>query len=408
MPALSPTMKSGKIAKWIIKEGSPVNIGDVLVEIETDKAIMEFESADEGILGKILVPEGSEVIVGEQIGWLLESLDEAIPETVQAQPSAVAQDLTENPVRQEVQEMPMTSPQKQPDKPETSATSMPTASRNSNLYATPAARARASALGIDLESLKLGRQIKDRDVLNFAQTKHHSIADPLAPTKSPEHATREPTQMQKTIAQRMTESKQQVPHFYIETEVNIDKLISLKEDLQLKVKTTFTHWFILAAARAIRQNPLLKNSWINNRIHQAESIDVSIAVDLSDGLITPVVRNADMLSLPDLVRIATSLIEKARDRKLKPSEYQGGVLTISNMGSWGIIRVFPIINQPQSSIVGIGCSREKVMVADGIVKSSKIVSITLAGDHRILNGSDGASFLRTFKTLIENPAVLLV
>ena len=397
MPALSPTMKSGKIAKWTIKEGALVNIGDVLLEVETDKAIMEFESVDQGTLGKILVPEGTEVAIGVQIAWLLESPDEVIPDLISTVENL---DPVEN-----IQE-PMNLPQ---DTTKILDTMTQPSHKSLNAYATPSARARAAQLGIDLDSLNLGRQIKEKDVVYYAQNMNKVKTNPTEPITTTTNAgVFELTQMQKMIAQRMIDSKQQVPHFYIETEVSIDKLINLKEDLHLKVKTTLTHWFILAAARAIKQNPLLKNSWINGQISRGESIDISLAVDLPDGLITPVIRNADTLSLLDLVKITTSLIDRARDRKLKPAEYHGGTLTISNMGSWGIIRVFPIINQPQSSIIGIGCSRDKVIISDGVVTSTKIVSITLAGDHRILNGSDGASFLRAFKTLIENPALLLV
>lgn len=393
MPALSPTMKKGRIGKWMLSEGDKVEIGQVIAEIETDKAIMEFESTDSGFLGQIIHKEGSEIEVGTQIAWLLNSKDEVVSQSIDSNSKS-------NETKME---------NKGTEKKEVSVIrelSIDYGSKNSRF--TPAARARALELGISIESIQLDRQIRERDVVEIFRSQNQNIQDVKSEISNDEPSNfRSLTSMQKVISRRMTNSKQQVPHFYIETEVKVDELMKVKAALESKVKTTLTHWMILAASEAIKQTPIMMNSWHNGQIKKANSIDISIAVDIPNGLVTPVIKNVDKMRITELTKEVNFLIEKSRNRSLQTSEYEGGVLTISNMGTWGITRLFPIINQPQSAILGIGCSRDKLTLLDGQLKSHRVISVTLSGDHRILNGADGASFLRSFKTAIENPLTLL-
>jgi pyruvate dehydrogenase E2 component (dihydrolipoamide acetyltransferase) len=395
MPALSPTMKSGKIAKWKVVEGEKIEIGQVIAEIETDKAVMEFESTDCGFLGKVLHFEGEEVATGTHIAWLLENKDEQISNTT----STIIEEWYSKEENISLENKTNLSDAKI-DK------EVLFEKGRKNARSTPAARARALELGISIEDISLGRRIRERDILEMSR-------NPVL-EKIIENDQRTNTNliklstMQKVIAQRMSSSKQQVPHFYIETDVNIDELIKLKESLSITLKTTLTHWIVLAAAHAIEQTPVILNSWNNGHLIKADSIDISIAVDVPNGLLTPVVRKVNKLKITELVKTINNLVEKARNKGLQPNEYEGGVITISNMGAWGITRLYPIINQPQSGTMGIGCSRECISLAGGQVKAKKIISATFSGDHRILNGSDGAAFLKAFKMAIENPSTLLI
>lgn len=413
MPALSPTMKRGKIGSWIVKTGEVVEIGQVLAEIETDKAIMEFESTDEGILGAILFPEGSEVEVGTQIAWLLESQDELTPDQIdndKAQLSTNTVDLQNNDkVNTETEGKVVLGGTITVD-----STPQDVVPIRQNAHSTPAARARARALGVDITQIHLGRKIREADVIQYCTNQDKNIHK-RAPSVNHQHTNNVEYEVinlsgvQQTIASRMVQSKQEIPHFYIEMEVNLTELIKVKDGLRQTLRTTLTHWFMLSAGRAAAKTPVIGQSWHHNTVHEAKNIDISFAVEIEDGVITPILKNVDKLGLGEVVHKMSDLIDRAKHKKLKPSEYQGGILTISNMGSWGVSRVIPIINPPQSAIIGIGCTRDRLsMDTKGSILSEKVLSVTLSSDHRILNGTQAAAFLVAFKLGLEQPLSLLV
>ena len=288
MPALSPTMKKGKIANWMIQPGGIVEIGQVLAEIETDKAIMEFESTNEGVLGEILVPSGSEVEVGIQIAWLLESEDEIVSDQ-----ESDRQDFKNNvEVNQEIN----TNITIEKTIIEPSALSEDNLLRR-NTHSTPAARARARELGVDITQINLGKRIKEADIREYAQnqgnSKYNSPNEVDPRLYLNEYELIDLSEVQKTIANRMVASKQEIPHFYIEMEVDLTELMKVKDNLQYTFRTTLTHWFMLSAGRAASQVPLVTRSWHNNTVHEAKNIDISFAVAIEDGLITPIVKNVE-------------------------------------------------------------------------------------------------------------------
>jgi len=399
MPSLSPTMTKGKIAKWNIVEGSKIEIGDVIAEVETDKAIMEFESVDAGIAGPILVPEGSDVEVGTLIGWILEDENDSIQDHAQISTKLSETDMT-------VREVPKVAAEqvvaKEPAKVAQEAQVVKTKSSDvlaKNSISTPAARARAAELQIDISKLTgtgpMGR-IKEADVI--AYSKSSQVANK---TKA--------SNMQRVIADRMTHSKTTVPHFYLETSACIDELQKFKVIMQESgnLKTTLTHWFVKLAGRAMQEVPELNTSWDNYEIIQNQSVDIALAVSMEKGLITPIIANVPGLSMGELVAKADNLISRAKESKLSPNEYQGGSLTISNLGMYGIDSFYPIINTPQSCILGIGAAKEELFYSNGQVEVRKMVRFTLSCDHRVVNGADAARFMQYFKQLVENPILLL-
>lgn len=391
MPALSPTMTRGKIARWNIGEGDRIRIGDVIAEIETDKAIMEFESVDEGILGKILLNDGAEVEVNTIIGWILESETDVIPDG-------------EEPVAEQSSKSKATIENN--DQPKSAK----------NAFSTPAARARASELGIDINKVTgsgpHGR-VRDSDVVAYNSQSHptsyREAQNPACYTSSSKPAKTTPlSAMQRVIATRMIESKTTIPHFYLEITVCIDQINELRAKMNSRIKTTLTHWFIMAAARALQAVPTVNASWSNDMIKYYTSSDISLAVSLDDGLITPIIHDASSLRIVDLVAKTNELVERARAGKLAPNEYQGGSLTLSNLGMYGIERFYPIINPPQGAILGIGASREHLCLRDGGLQVEHVIACTLSADHRAINGADAASFLQEFKKLVENPLTMMI
>ncbi|MDE5061566.1 MULTISPECIES: pyruvate dehydrogenase complex dihydrolipoamide acetyltransferase [Wolbachia] len=424
MPALSPTMSKtgGKIVKWHKKEQDKVEVGDVIAEIETDKAIMEFESVDEGVLAKILVTEGtSGVPVNQPIALMLEegedssvlnnytstSINSAVKKEVAK--SAVDnqkseyQDLNGKPTSHSSVSFQRVTRRKEP----VSATQMTEGYVEGIIKISPLAKKIAQNEGVNVQQLKgtgpYGRIIK-ADVLEFL--------DSGIRTKSPEKDTIvEVSNMRQVIAQRLTESKQNVPHFYLTVDCQVDKLISLKNEISSadeNNKVTINDLIIKAAAFSMKKFPDINSSWIDNKILKYSNVDISIAVALEDGLITPIVNNADKKGILSISKEVKDLVSRARSGKLRPEEFQGGGFTISNLGMFGIKAFSAIINPPQSCIMAVGASKKQPIVMNEKIEIAEIMTVTLSFDHRAVDGALGAKFLNAFKHYIESPLAMLI
>ncbi|MBC6686322.1 pyruvate dehydrogenase complex dihydrolipoamide acetyltransferase [Wolbachia pipientis] len=435
MPALSPTMSKtgGKIVKWHKKEQNKVEVGDVIAEIETDKAIMEFESVDEGILAKILVTEGtSGVPVNQLIALMLEE-----GEDESALGNYVSTSATNIEAKKEVETNPSV-PSNSSMSSNSSTSSNFSVSSNSSISSnspmssnssmssqcvtlgsrkeegtegrtkiSPLAKKIAQNEGVNVQQLKgtgpYGRIIK-ADVLEFL--------DSGIRTESPEKDTIvEVSNMRQVIAQRLTESKQNVPHFYLTVDCQVDKLISLKNEINSadeNNKVTINDLIIKAAAFSMKKFPDINSSWIDNKILKYSNVDISIAVALEDGLITPIVKNADKKGILSISKEVKDLVSRARSGKLRPEEFQGGGFTISNLGMFGIKAFNAIINPPQSCIMAVGASKKQPIVMNEKIEIAEIMTVTLSVDHRAVDGALGAKFLNAFKRYIENPVAMFL
>ncbi|MDX8352205.1 pyruvate dehydrogenase complex dihydrolipoamide acetyltransferase [Cognatiyoonia sp. IB215182] len=424
MPALSPTMEEGTLAKWLVKEGDTVSSGDVMAEIETDKATMEFEAVDEGVIGKIIVPEGSEgVKVNDVIAVLLEDGESAddIGDVSAGGSSAAAAP---------------SSPEPAPSAaPAASAPAPAAPSKDGNrIFATPLARRIAADKGLDLAQISgsgpHGRIVK-ADVENATATPKAAPAAAKTPAAAPAPATGPSTDavlktyadrpheevpldgMRKTIAARLTEAKQSVPHFYLRRDIGIDALLKFRSQLnkQLEprgVKLSVNDFIIKACALALQQVPEANAVWAGDRTLQFEKSDVAVAVAIEGGLFTPVLKDADMKSLSALSSEMKDLAARARERKLAPHEYQGGSFAISNLGMFGIDNFDAIINPPHAAILAVGAGVKKPIVGeDGELTVGTIMSVTLSVDHRVIDGALGANLLQAIKDNLESPMTML-
>ncbi len=430
MPALSPTMSKtgGKIVKWHKKEQDKVEVGDVIAEIETDKAIMEFESIDEGVLAKILVTEGtSGVPVNQPIALMLEegedesalnnytstSINSAVKKEVTK--SAVDnqksehQDLNGKPISHSSVSFQRVTLESNPSMSSQCLTlgsrkEEDTKTTEGRIKISPLAKKIAQNEGVNVQQLKgtgpYGRIIK-ADVLESLSSGTR--------TESPEIV--EVSNMRQVIAQRLTESKQNVPHFYLTVDCQVDKLISLKNEINSadeNNKVTINDLIIKAVAFSMKKFPDINSSWIDNKILKYSNVDISIAVALDDGLITPIVKNADKKGILSISKEVKDLVSRARSGKLKPEEFQGGGFTISNLGMFGIKAFSAIINPPQSCIMAVGASKKQPIVMNEKIEIAEIMTVTLSVDHRAVDGALGAKFLNAFKHYIENPLVMFI
>ena len=414
MPALSPTMTEGKLAKWHVKVGDTVKSGQVVCEIETDKATMEVEAVDEGKIGQILVEEGTEgVAVNAVIAVLLEEGEKEVAKS--AAPAA---------------EKPAPKAEEKPAAAAPAPAAKPAApSGGTRLFASPLARRIAAEKGIDLAGLK-GSGPNGRIVKAEVENAKPSVAPaaaqaPKAAAKAPAPAaggqpvfvapgdSRVPhTSIRKVIARRMLESKQTVPHFYLTVDFEIDALLTARQAINVVVekkgtKVSVNDMVIKACAKALRDHPECNASWTEEEMIQYGAVDISVAVATDRGLITPIVRNADMKGLAQISIEMKDLASRAKSGKLKLEEFQGGGFTISNLGMFGIRDFGAIINTPQSMILAVGAGEERVVVRKGEMVIRNIMSCTLAVDHRVVDGALGAQFLQTLKAYIEQPAAML-
>lgn len=401
MPALSPTMTEGNLVKWLKKEGDTVKAGEVLAEIETDKATMEVEAVDEGILGRILVPAGTEQVrVNSIIAMLLEEGEDA--SALNAEPVAAA------PVKQEA-----VAPTEAPSS-QSLPTSQPLREESARIFASPLARRLAQEKHLDLKNIAgtgpHGRIVKV-DVEKAAGPVSQPSTSATSFTGAAEYVDIPLNNMRKVTAKRLTESKQQVPHFYLTVDCNLDALLSLRAELNARLdgeKLSVNDFMIRAVALTLIKVPEANSSWQDGVLRQYRSADIAVAVAIDGGLITPIIRAAHAKSLRDLSTEMKSLGLKARSGKLKPEEFQGGTFTISNLGMYGIKEFGAIINPPQACILAIGMGEQRPIVKEGTIQISTLATCTLSVDHRAVDGAVGATFLTTFKELIEDPLKLLI
>jgi pyruvate dehydrogenase E2 component (dihydrolipoamide acetyltransferase) len=422
MPALSPTMTEGKLAKWHVKEGDVVKAGQVMCEIETDKATMEVEAVDEGTIGKLLIAEGTEnVAVNTPIAILLEEGEsaEAIKDAGAAPVAKPAEKPAAKAEAPKAEAKPAAPPASKPTAPTPPAPAK--AHDGGRIFASPLARRMAEQAGLDLSRIKgtgpNGRIVKD-DVDAAAKGGTAKAGAPSAQkTAAPQIArSREDTlvphtSIRKVIAKRLTEAKQTIPHFYLTVDCRIDALLEARRQLNgksEKIRVSVNDLIIKAAGVTLRDYPDVNASWSDEGMVMHGGNDVSVAVATERGLITPIVKDADLKGLAQISAEMRDLAKRARDGKLKLEEFQGGSMTVSNLGMYGIKQFSAIINPPQSCILAVGAGEERVIVVKGQTVVANMMSVTLAVDHRVVDGARGAEWLRSFKDYIERPATMLL
>ncbi|MBB5516549.1 pyruvate dehydrogenase E2 component (dihydrolipoamide acetyltransferase) [Rubricella aquisinus] len=431
MPALSPTMEEGTLAKWNVKEGDTVASGDVIAEIETDKATMEFEAVDEGTIGKIVIPEGTEgVKVNDLIAVLLEDGEtaddmDAAPAADTPAPSADAPKAEETAAPAQAEA--------------SSAPAAPKAADGNRIFASPLARRIAKDKGLDLSGIKgsgpHGRIVK-ADVENATAAPKAAAAPAAEAPKAAAPAAAAPAQgmsadqvakmyadreyeeikldgMRKTIAARLTEAKQTIPHFYLRREIRLDALLKFRGTLNKSLaasgkKLSVNDFIIKACANALQEVPDCNAVWAGDRVLKLKPSDVAVAVAIEGGLFTPVIRDAHHKTLSTLSAEMKDLAGRARDRKLAPHEYQGGSFAISNLGMFGIENFDAVINPPHASILAVGAGIKKPIVNDeGEMEVATMMSVTLSVDHRVIDGALGAQFLAAMAAQLEDPIAML-
>ena len=410
MPALSPTMTEGNLVKWNKKEGDKVAAGDVIAEIETDKATMEVEAVDEGILAKIVIPEGTEnVKVNELIAVLKEEGDDeaAVAALVSAGGGIAA---------------PVAKAEEKPA-PVAAAPSAPMVAHTTadRVKASPLAKRVAEQEGVNLKSVQgsgpNGRIVR-ADVLASKSGKGgRSFASaPMDLSRDdygmPAFEALKNSNVRKVIAKRLSESKQQVPHFYLTLDCELDALLDARKHINGHGKDAYkisvNDMIIKASAMALRDVPAANASWAEDAIRQYNTVDISVAVAIDGGLITPIIRSAEKKHLIEISGEMKALADKARAGKLQPTEFTGGTFSISNLGMFGIKDFAAIVNPPQGAILAVGAGEERAVVKHGQLAVANVMSVTLSVDHRVVDGAVGAQFLGAFKKYIESPGLLFV
>ncbi|GAC1561791.1 MAG: pyruvate dehydrogenase complex dihydrolipoamide acetyltransferase [Beijerinckiaceae bacterium] len=453
MPALSPTMEKGNLAKWLKKEGDPIKSGDVIAEIETDKATMEVEAVDEGVLAKIVVPEGTaDVPVNDIIAVIAGEGEDAKavgqggaappPKKADEKPKETAQSSTEAPAKRAPQDE---GGAKQTPRPEEARSAVskgapqakPNGADQGRVFASPLARRMAKESGVDLSAIQGSgphSRIVERDVkaaLEGGGLKKAPAGQPGAPKAAPAGMSDELVKkmfepgsfeevphdgMRKTIARRLVEAKQTIPHFYLTVDCDIDALLKLREQVNASAakdgkpafKVSVNDMVIKALALALVRTPGANVTFTETTMLHHKHADVAVAVAISGGLITPVIRKADTLTLSGIANAMKDFAARAKDRKLKPEEYHGGTSAVSNLGMFGIKDFVAVINPPQSSIIAVGMGEKRAVVKNGEIVIGNVMSATISCDHRAMDGAKGAELIAAFKQLIENPIGMLV
>lgn len=410
MPALSPTMTEGNIANWLKKEGDKVKPGDVIAEIETDKATMEVEAVDEGVMGKIVAVAGSKNVKVNSVIALLLTKGE---DKASIAGYKIANESVSVSAALSVQDNISGKKAASSDRSFLSAVGN-TVSASASIFASPLAKRVAKDSSLDISRIKgtgpHGRVIK-QDVENTIKSGNMISSGDVAVRNSEEYYAIENDNMRRVIAQRLLQSKTEIPHFYLTIDLNVDKLLEVRKDINdnfTSHKISVNDLIIKAAALALRKVPKANASWTDEAIIMYNNVDISVAVAIDGGLITPIIRNADQKRIFAISNEMKELAARAKLGKLKPEEFQGGGFSISNLGMYGIKNFSAIINPPQSCIMAVGASQEQAVVVDGKVQVANIVSITLSCDHRVVDGAIGAEFLAAFKGYIEKPSLLLV
>lgn len=428
MPKLSPTMETGTIASWQKKEGDFVESGDVLFEVATDKATVEYSAIDSGWLRKIIVHAGEEAAVNQAVAVFTEGEKESIkgykPDGMVAEKAAVKEEepktqaaVAETPkARSAAQASAMAQPVFAPEAPLASyAFEYPTETAGKRLPASPLAKKLAKEKGLDLTTVKGSgphKRIVSKD-LEKAQPAGtiafgHRELPRIAPGTYEEEVL---TPIRKIIGQRLQESKTFIPHFYVQQTIDAEPLAAAREQLkQGDLKISVNDFVVRAVALALRKHPEINSGFssVNQSIIRFKTVDVAIAVSMENGLITPIVRHADYKNLGELAVEIRLLAQRARDGKLEPHEYKGGSFTISNLGMYGVTDFQAILNPPQAAILAVSAIQEAAAVKNGVVVPGKVMNITLSVDHRVIDGAAAAQFLRSLKHLLENPSLLIV
>lgn len=439
MPALSPTMEEGNLAKWLVKEGDTVKAGDVIAEIETDKATMEVEAVDEGVIAKLVVPAGTEAVKvnaviailaeeGEDVGAAASGAGAAAPAKAEAAPAPKAEAAT-------------AAATAAPAASTAAVAQAPAASTGERVFASPLARRLAKDAGLDITAVTgsgpKGRVVKS-DVEKAVSTggakaaaavsaASAAPAPALAKGASEEAVLKNFAEgsyelvphdgMRKTIAKRLQESKQTIPHFYVSVDCELDALLALRAQLNAAApekdgkpgyKLSVNDMVIKALALALRDVPDANVSWTDTNMVKHKHADVGVAVSIPGGLITPIIRKAETKSLSTISNEMKDLGKRAKDRKLKPEEYQGGTTAVSNMGMMGVKSFSAVVNPPHATILAVGAGEERVVVKNGEMKIANVMTVTLSTDHRCVDGALGAELLGAFKRYIENPMGMLV
>ncbi|HWD48393.1 MAG TPA: pyruvate dehydrogenase complex dihydrolipoamide acetyltransferase [Rhizomicrobium sp.] len=465
MPALSPTMEEGKLAKWLVKEGDTVKSGDILAEIETDKATMEFEAVDEGKIGKILVPEGTEgVKVNEPIAVLLGDGEKSAPADIHLAMSSIKEAVSKEAgdAKSKLEAKPQAKPapatrsplEGEPKSrsdfggghgaaplPEAlkSASTIPQGEvgKEDRLFVSPLARKIAEQNGVDISSLHgsgpRGRIVKaDVEAAQPRAARAPAAKPGAAPAqaasilgitplpdaklfyKEGDYEEVPHDSMRKTIAKRLTTAKSLIPHFYLTIDCNIDELMEIRAKLNAQspkengYKLSVNDFVVKACALSLMRVPDVNASWTESSMLRHKHADIGIAVALDFGLITPIVFRAEEKGLAVISNEVKSLAERAKSKKLKPQEYEGGGFSISNLGMFGIKDFTAVINPPQAAILAVGMGELRPVVKDGILKTATMMTVTLSCDHRVIDGATGARFLQAFKGFIEEPSSMLL
>jgi pyruvate dehydrogenase E2 component (dihydrolipoamide acetyltransferase) len=426
MPALSPTMTEGTLARWLKKEGEPVKAGDIIAEIETDKATMEVEAVDEGVLGKILVADGTEgVKVNDPIAVLIEA-GEAVPTGAASpatKPAAAAPAAPAASAPAAAAPAPAPAPA-----PAINGHAAP----GDRIFVSPLAKRMARQAGIDLAGVKgtgPGGRIVKADIEAFQPGAARPAAPAPAPAAAPTPAAPKPavavtaphrlvpnSSMRKVIARRLSEAKATIPHFYVSMDIELDALMKLRADLNAKspkegpaaFRLSVNDLVIKAAALTLRRIPTVNASWTEDNIVLYDDVDISVAVSIPEGLITPIVRHADRKGLAAISNEMKDLAARAKSGKLKPEEFQGGGFSISNMGMFGVSSFAAIINPPQAGILAVSAGQQRAVVKDGALAVATVMTCTLSVDHRVVDGALGAEWLAAFKAIVEDPLSLML
>ena len=418
MPRLSDTMEEGNIVSWLKKEGDSVAPGDVLAEVETDKATMELESFFEGTLLHIGVKEGPVpvdgiiAIIGDKSEDYKTILAEAESNSVNEAKESPEENKSETPPT--------------PSKVSTPAPVMEVQSSNSGtvgsssegrIFASPLAKTMAKERGIDLNLVRgsgEGGRIIKKDIESYVPSTSNGMqattGKPVIGTQTVEYGDMPVSQMRKVIARRLGESKFSAPHFYLTVEINMDYAIKARKEInaESEVRISFNDFIVKASAAALRKHPMINASWLEDKIKVHEEINIGVAVSVKDGLLVPVIKNADQKTLSYINQEVKSLAQKAKEKKLQPQEMTGNTFTISNLGMFDIDEFTAIINPPDACILAVGGISQKPIVKDGELAIGNIMKVTLSCDHRIVDGVAGAQFLHTLKGMLENPFKILV
>ncbi|GAB5507724.1 MAG: pyruvate dehydrogenase complex dihydrolipoamide acetyltransferase [Rhizobiaceae bacterium] len=449
MPALSPTMEEGNLAKWLVKEGDKVEPGDVIAEIETDKATMEVEAVDEGTVAKIVVPAGTEAVKVNALIAILAGEGEDVADAAkadaggEAKPSASSPNTGEVSAKQTEGAAPKDEPKQAPPAQASPAHPPQSGEGKDRTFSSPLARRIAKDAGIDISGVKgsgpKGRVVKadvEAAIAGGGAKAAKADAPAAAPAAAPKPMSDDAVlklfeegsyelvphdNMRKTIARRLVEAKSTIPHFYLTVDCEIDALLALRKQLndaapvvkndggeKPAYKLSVNDMIIKAMALALRDVPAANASWTDANMVLHKHADVGVAVSIPGGLITPIVRRAEEKTLSTISNEMKDLAARARNRKLKPEEYQGGTTAVSNLGMFGIKDFSAVINPPHATILAVGAGEQRAVVKGGEVKVANVMSVTLSTDHRAVDGALGAELLAAFKTYIEQPMGMLV